>query len=234
MTAVDNYPWVAAIRLLLSWDNNLWEMIWLALRIGLASLVMASFIGLPLGGMLAVKRFSAKPGLIALADRLIGLPLMVAGLVIYLLLSQVGTQSVFGLLYRPTTLIIVQAIFISPLVIALTRHCVEVEWKRLRPQFRSWRMTAQQALPTLFWEARRRVFGLILVGFRRTTLEIGLVMFIGGILSYFIPSMTLSTPSGTSMDNMPLAFALGLLLFVFALLISTLLYLLRNWQLKQG
>jgi len=202
---------------LFQWRSQLWDMILLSLRISLSSLAIAAVIGLPLGGMLAVKRFPQKSALQRLLKVFCGLPAMMVSLVIYLLLSRFGSYGVLGLLYQPTTIIFAQSVFITAIIMALTIQHIESEWKRLQPQLRSWRMNAQQALPTLFWRARIALTTVILVGFGRATADIGLVLLVGGSLEFLIPAMSAPAPFATHQSHLLLTLVLGLIFLFMAL-----------------
>ena len=217
MVAEGNSSFLEIVLSLFQWHSQLWDMILISLRISLVSLAIAAFIGLPLGGMLAVKRFPQRPALQRLLNAFCGLPAMMGSLVIYLLLSRLGSYGIFGLLYQPTAIIIALSILITPIIMALSIEHIESEWKRLQPQLRSWRMNAQQALPTLFWRARIALITVILVGFGRTTTDIALVLLVGGSLEFLIPAMSAPVPFIINQSHLPLALVLGLIFLLISL-----------------
>lgn len=228
----ENYSLLQSMLLLFQWNSDLWEIILLSLRVSLTSLAIATLVGLPLGGMLAVKRFRGKQAVVVLVNSFMGLPPVVVGLFVYLMLSRIGPLGVFGLLYTPTAMIIAQAVLITPIIIALSRQHLETEWKRLGPQLRSWRMNAQQALPTLAWETRVQLSTVVLAGFGRAIAEIGAVMIVGGNIDHYTRVMTTAIALETSKGNLEMALALGVVLLIISLLVNALVHLVGNWRMK--
>lgn len=234
MEVSNSYSFGEAMLLLFQWDSSLWEITLLSLRVSLSSLAIATLIGLPLGGIIAVKRFPAKQALLVVINSLMGLPPVVVGLFVYLALSRIGPFGVFGLLYSPTAMIIAQSLLIMPIIIALSRQHIEAEWRYLGPQLRSWRMNAQQALPTLFWETRVQLSTVILAGFGRAIAEIGAVMIVGGNIDHYTRVMTTAIALETSKGNLELALALGVVLLLVSLLVNALVHILGHWRKQQA
>lgn len=230
MTEADGFSFINAILKLFQLDSNLWEIITLSLRVSLSSLAIATFFGLPLGAMLAVKRFAGKQSVTVLVNTCMGLPPVVVGLFVYLMLSRSGPFGVFGLLYSPSAMIIAQSVLITPIIIALSRQHLETEWKRIGPQLRSWGINGQRAMPTLFWEARLALSTVILAGFGRAIAEIGAVMIVGGNIDHLTRVMTTAIALETSKGNLELALALGVVLLVISLLVNALVHIVSTWR----
>ena len=168
-----------AARLIATLDRDLVEIVLLSLKVNFGSVALASLIGLPLGAALALFSFVGRRTAIVIVSALMGLPPVVVGLVVYLLLSRAGPFGVFGLLYSPTAMIIAQVILVTPIITALTRQTVEDLWGDYREQLRSLGAGPSRALPTLLWEGRFTLTTAVLAGLGRATAEVGAVMIVG-------------------------------------------------------
>ena len=168
-----------AARLIATLDRELVEIVLLSLKVNFGSVALASLIGLPLGAALALFSFVGRRTAIVIVSALMGLPPVVVGLVVYLLLSRAGPFGVFGLLYSPTAMIIAQVILVTPIITALTRQTVEDLWGDYREQLRSLGAGPSRALPTLLWEGRFTLTTAVLAGLGRATAEVGAVMIVG-------------------------------------------------------
>src|SRR5215510_16522302 len=169
-----------ALRLIVTLDPSLIEIVVLSLQVSLLAVILASAIGFPLGGALAVYRFPARGAVTAVLSALMGLPPVVAGLIVYLLLSNSGPLGVLQLLYTPTAMIIAQAILITPIVAALTRQTCEDLLEEYRDQLRSHGASSAEMVTTLLWDGRYRLTTAVLAGFGRAIAEVGAVMIVGG------------------------------------------------------
>jgi len=143
-----------AVRLIATFDPGLVEVVRLSLEVSLSAVALASLIGLPLGGAAVLFSFPGRRGLVVLLNSLMGLPPVIVGLVVYLLLSRAGPFGVLGLLFNPTAMIIAQTILVTPIVAALARQFLEDLWSEYREQLRSLGVRRHQALATLLWEGR--------------------------------------------------------------------------------
>jgi len=217
-----------ATGLVISLDPDLVEIVLLSLKVSLSAVFLATLVGLPLGAAVALYRFPGRTGLIILLNAFMGLPPVVVGLIVYLLLSRAGPFGVFGLLFTPTAMIIAQTILIIPIIAALTRQTIEDLWEEYAEQLRSFGASATRALPTLLWEARFSLLIAILAGFGRASAEVGAVMIVGGNIDHVTRVMTTAIALEVSKGDLALALALGLILILLSLSINAAVYLIRD------
>ena len=206
-----------AVSLIVDFDSDLVEIIGLSLRVSLTAVVLAAAIGLPLGAALALFRFPARSGLTVLINALMGLPPVVVGLLVYLLLSRSGPFGVFNLLFTPTAMIIAQCILVTPIIAALTRQIIEDLWQEYREQLTSLGVSPGRAVGTLLWDGRFSLFPAVLAGFGRASAEVGAVMIVGGNIDHATRVMTTAIALETSKGNLEIALALGLVLLTVTL-----------------
>ncbi len=214
--------------LIIGLDNDLLEIIGLSLRVSLVALAVAAVIGLPLGAATALYRFPGRAGLIVLINALMGLPPVVVGLIVYLLLSRSGPFGVLNLLFTPTAMIIAQAILVTPIIAALTRQVVEDLWREYAEQLTSLGVTPGHAIGTLLWDGRFSILTAVLAGFGRASAEVGAVMIVGGNIDHATRVMTTAIALETSKGNLELALALGIVLLTISLGINATAYTLRD------
>lgn len=223
-----------ALTLVIHFDRNLAEIVLLSLRVSLTAVLLASLIGLPLGAVLGLRQFPGHRSAIVLLNALMGLPPVVVGLVVYLLLSRSGPLGSWGLLFTPSAMIIAQCILVTPLIAALTRQVVETLWEELQEQLRSLGVNPWRAVGTLLWEGRFSLLTAILAGFGRAIAEVGAVLIVGGNIAHVTRTMTTAIALETSKGDLPLALGLGIILITLALLVNLGAYLMqqfaRRWQ----
>jgi tungstate transport system permease protein len=210
----------SALQLILSADPTLWGIVGLSLQESLTAVFFAALIGIPLGALLAIKKFWGRPVLIVLVNALMGLPPVVVGLCVYLMLSKSGPLGILGLLYTPTAMIIAQTLLIAPIIAALSRTILKTLYEEYRDQFASFRLSQFQTVNTLLWEARFMLLTALLAGFGRAIAEVGAVMIVGGNISHYTRVMTTSIALETSKGNLSLALALGVILILLAILVN--------------
>ncbi|NQV83397.1 MAG: ABC transporter permease, partial [Rhodospirillales bacterium] len=169
-----------ALALVFGLDAALTEIVGLSLRVSLSAVAIACAIGLPVGALLALYRFRGRFFLIVSVNALMGLPPVVVGLIVYLLLSRAGPFGVFGLLFTPTAMIIAQVLLVTPIIAALTRQVIEDLWIEYEEQMRSLGAGPGRAVPALLWDGRFTLITAILAGFGRASAEVGAVMIVGG------------------------------------------------------
>ena len=206
-----------AFGLIVGLDGDLLEIVGLSLRVSLSAVAAAALIGLPLGAAVALFRFAGRGLVGALLNALMGLPPVVVGLVVYLMLSRAGPLGVFGLLFTPAAMIAAQTVLVTPIVAALTRQVVEDLWAEYAEQLRSLGAGPWRAIPTLLWDARFSLLTVIFAGFGRAVAEVGAVMIVGGNIDHATRVMTTAIALETSKGNLVLALALGMVLLVLAL-----------------
>ena len=206
-----------AAALVLSLDPDLAEIVGLSLYVSLTATLIACAIGLPLGALLAIGRFRGRGAALVVVNALMGLPLVVVGLIVYLHLSRAGPLGFLGLLYTPTAMIIAQVILITPIIAALSRQVLEDLHSEYAEQFRSLCLTRWQAVETLLWDARYALLTVALAGFGRAVAEVGAVMIVGGNIDHLTRVMTTAIALETSKGDLAMALALGMVLMVIAL-----------------
>jgi tungstate transport system permease protein len=218
----------AAFGLIVTVDPGLVEIVLRSLAVSAAAVLLASLIGLPLGAAVALFQFPGRRSLAVLLSALMGLPPVVVGLVVYLLLSRSGPLGVFGLLFTPTAMIIAQTILIAPIIAALARQIVEDLWSEYAEQLRSLGTTPGGAVWTLLWDGRFSLVTAVLAGFGRASAEVGAVMIVGGNIDHVTRVMTTTIALETSKGDLPLALGLGLILIALALAINGAAFVLRD------
>lgn len=217
-----------ALKLIGAADPVLVEIVLLSLRVTLTALALAALIGLPLGATLALARFPGRGLAIVLANALMGLPPVVAGLVIYLMLSRSGPLGSLGILFTPTAMIVAQTVLILPIVVSLTRQVIQDLWGEYAEQLRSLGSSPLRAVPTLLWDGRFSLITALLAGFGRASAEVGAVLIVGGNIAGHTRTMTTAIALETSRGALELALALGLILLGLTVTLNGLAYLLAR------
>ena len=210
----------AALRQIATLDPQLLEIIGLSLKVTLTAVALATLIGFAVGGVLAVYRFPGRGAVAAILNALMGLPPVVAGLIVYLLLSNAGPLGVLQLLYTPEAMIIAQVILVTPIVAALTRQTCEDLLEEYRDQLCSLGASSAEIVTTLLWDGRYRLITAVLAGFGRAIAEVGAVMIVGGNIDHVTRTMTTTIALETSKGNIALALALGMILLAIALAVN--------------
>jgi len=220
---------VLALGLMTHLDAHLVGIVALSLRVSLTATLIAACIGLPLGAAVAVERFAGRAAVIATLNALMGLPPVVVGLLVYLLLSRAGPLGAWGLLFTPTAMVIAQAVLITPIIAALTRQIIEDAWSEYRDQLTSLRATTLDSVLTLLWDTRYALATVLLAGFGRAVAEVGAVIIVGGNIDGVTRVMTTAIALETSKGDLPLALALGVVLITLVLLLNFGAYATREW-----
>lgn len=209
-----------AFDLLVQFDATLVEIVVLSLEVSLAAVVISGAIGLPAGAALAVYRFPGRRAVIIAANALMGLPPVVIGLVVYLMLSTSGPLGFLGLLFTAGAMIVAQTVLVLPIVTALSRQVVEDLWADYAEQLRSLGCTPGRAIPTLIWDGRHALSTALLAGLGRALGEVGAVIIVGGNIAHHTRVMTTAIALETSRGDLALALALGMILIVIALALN--------------
>lgn len=219
MPATDN-AFHTALALVLGMDPALMGIVALSLQVSLNAVLIASLLALPLGAALALWAFPGRGLIVVLLNALMGLPPVVAGLMVYLLLSRAGPLGEFGLLFTPTAMVIAQVVLVLPIIAALTRHQIEELWGEYREQLTSFGHSRLRAIPTLLWDARFGLITVILAGFGRASAEVGAVLIVGGNIDGVTRVMTTAIALETNKGNLPLALGLGIVLLSLVALVN--------------
>jgi tungstate transport system permease protein len=225
-------PFGTAIGLILSGDTTLVGIIALSLRVTLTAVAIACLIGLPLGAALAMARFPGRSVVVVFFNALMGLPPVVAGLAIFLLLSRSGPLGDLGLLFTPTAMIAAQTVLILPIVVSLTRSVIEDLWAEYAEQLRSLGSSRLRAVPTLLWDGRFSLLTGVLAGFGRASAEVGAVLIVGGNIAGHTRTMTTAITLETSKGNLGLAVALGIVLMSLTLTLNAGAFGMAHWARK--
>jgi tungstate transport system permease protein len=226
--------WGVALDLIAGGDPALARIVALSLELSLAAAIAGAAIGLPIGAIVAVGRFPGRRTLIVILNALLGLPSVVVGLIVYLLLSRAGPLGAFGILFTPSAIVIAQTILVAPIVAALARQIVEDAWRDYEEQLRSLGVSRARAVPTLLWDTRVSLLTIVLAGFGRAASEVGAVMIVGGNIDGVTRTMTTAIALETSKGDLPLALALGVILVTTVLAVNAGAYLIREWSAHHG
>jgi tungstate transport system permease protein len=208
------------LRRVFQLDLELWRIVLLSLEVSLSAVLLATLLGLPLGALLAVKRFPGRRGAIVILNALMGLPPVVVGLLVYLLLSRAGPLGELGLLFTPGAMVVAQTILILPIVAALARQALEDAWREYEEQLRSLGAEDMQAALTLLWDIRFSLVTAVLAGLGRASAEVGAVMIVGGNIDGVTRVMTTAIALETSKGDLPLALGLGFVLIAIVLALN--------------
>ena len=218
----------SALQLVLSGDPGLFAIVWLSLKVSLSAVVLAAAIGMPIGAFLALTRFPGREAIIVLLNALMGLPPVVAGLAVFLLLSRSGPLGSWGLLFTPSAMVIAQTILVAPIIAALTRQTVEDLWAEYRDELTAMDIGPARRVATLLWDARFSLVTAWLAGFGRAAAEVGAIIIVGGNIDGFTRTMTTAIALETSKGDLPLAVGLGLVLIAIVIAINTLAWGVRR------
>jgi tungstate transport system permease protein len=209
-----------AAGLIFSGDADLFEIVGLSMSVSVTAVAVACALGMTLGAAIAVTRFPGRQAIIVLLNALMGLPPVVVGLGVYLLLSRAGPFGVLGLLYTPTAMIIAQTILVTPVIAALTRQVVEDLHREYDEALKSLGVKGVGLIRTLLWDARYSLITVALAGFGRAVAEVGAVIIVGGNIDHLTRMMTTAIALETSKGNLALALALGIVLVGISLLVN--------------
>lgn len=209
-----------ALALILALDPDLMEIIGLSLQVTLTAVALACLIGFPLGACVAVFRFPGRTFVALVLNALMGLPPVVVGLLVYLMLSASGPFGVLGLLYTPTAMVIAQTILVTPIIAALTRQVVQDLDQEYGEHFASLGVGWMRRIQALLWDGRFALLTVVLAGFGRAVAEVGAVMIVGGNINHVTRVMTTTIALETSKGNLQMALALGVVLLLLALIVN--------------
>ena len=212
----------AAFGLIAGFDADLVGIVALSLRVTLSATLFACLLGFPLGAALAVGRFPGRGALTVLVNALMGLPPVVVGLVVYLMLSRAGPLGVLGLLYTPTAMIVAQTILVTPIVAALARQTVADLDAEYDETLRSMGAGTGARMATLLWDGRLALVTAALAGMGRALAEVGAVMIVGGNIDHVTRVMTTAIALETSRGDLALALGLGIVLMILSLTLNAL------------
>ena len=217
------------LQLILSGDAALFAIVRLSLLVTLSATLLAAVIALPVGAVVALTRFPGRNAVIVVLNGLMGLPPVVVGLLVFLVLSRSGPLGALGWLFTLQAMIIAQALLIAPIIAALTRQVIEDLWVEYRDEFTAMGVTPLVRVRALLWDARYSLLTILLAGFGRAAAEVGAVMIVGGNIAGHTRVMTTSIALETSKGNLALAISLGVVLIGIIMLVNTLAWSVRTW-----
>ena len=218
----------SALQLVLSGDPELFAIVRLSLLVSLSAVLFAALIGVPLGALLALNRFRGSEAIVVIINAMMGLPPVVVGLTVFLLLSRSGPLGEWGLLFTPQAMIIAQTILVTPIIAALTRQTVEDLWIEYRDELAAMNVGPIRRITTLIWDARFSLVTALLAGFGRAAAEVGAIIIVGGNIQGFTRTMTTAIALETSKGDLPLAVGLGLVLISIVVAINMLAWGVRR------
>lgn len=223
-----------AFRMIGSGNADLYEILWLSVKVSLSALFFSVGLGLPIGTVLAISEFPGKRACVTVLNSLMGLPPVVVGLLVYLMLSRSGPMGVFGLLYTPTAMVIAQVVIVTPIIAALTYQVMDNLHQEYQELFQSLRVTLKRAVLAYLWDARYSLFTSVLAGFGRAISEVGAVLIVGGNIDHLTRVMTTAIALETSKGELATALALGIILLTLAISVNALVTVLRAFAQKKA
>ena len=218
----------SALELILRADPDLIAIVRLSLLVSLTAVVCAALIGIPLGALIALTNFPGRNAVIVILNALMGLPPVVVGLVVYLLLSRSGPLGGFGILFTPDAMVVAQSILVAPIIAALARQTIEDLWAEYRDELDAMNVGPLQRVITLIADARFSLVTALLAGFGRAAAEVGAVIIVGGNIDGFTRTMTTAIALETSKGDLPLAIGLGGILIAIVVIINALAWAARR------
>ena len=219
----------SALGLVLNGDPGLYAIVRLSLAVSLSATALAALFALPLGAYLALVRFPGRTFIVVVLNAFMGLPPVVVGLAVFLLLSRSGPLGAFGLLFTPKAMVVAQALLVAAIIAALTRQTIEDLWLEYRDELTAMRVSPLRRVATLTWDARFSLVTTLLAGFGRAAAEVGTVMIVGGNIEGFTRTMTTAIALETSKGDLPLALGLGLVLITLIVTVNAAAWGLRRF-----
>lgn len=220
----------SALDLILAGDARLFAIVQLSLIVTLSATMLAAVIALPIGALVALARFPGRDAVIVVLNGLMGLPPVVVGLLVFLLLSRSGPLGSLGILFTPQAMIVAQTLLIVPILAALTRQVVEDLWSEYRDELMAMNLGPIAMVAALLWDARFALATIFLAGFGRAAAEVGAVIIVGGNIDGFTRVMTTSIALETSKGNLPLAMGLGTILIGLVIGVNAIAWTIRRWS----
>ena len=218
----------SALQLVLSGDPGLFAIVRLSLLVSLTAVLFAALIGVPVGALLALTRFRGREAVVVILNALMGLPPVVVGLAVFLLLSRSGPLGEWGLLFTPQAMVIAQTVLVAPIIAALTRQTIEDLWVEYQAELTAMDVGPLYRVFTLIWDARFSLVTALLAGFGRAAAEVGAIIIVGGNIEGFTRTMTTAIALETSKGDLPLAVGLGMVLIIIVIIINALAWGIRR------
>jgi tungstate transport system permease protein len=215
-----------ALSLIVGGDPELLGIVALSLRVSLTASIIALLIGAPFGAWLAIVRFRGRQAIIVLTNALLGLPPVVVGVTLYLLLSRSGPLGFAGFLFTPAAMVFAQALLATPIAVALVHRSSSQLWAEYGDLARIDGLSSFRSIALLFALGRPSLMTAFLAAFGRAIAEVGAIIIVGGNIRGFTRTMTTTIALETSKGDLPLSLGLGLILLVLSVLVSTVAFML--------
>jgi tungstate transport system permease protein len=221
-------PALSAFHLVLSGDPALAAIVGLSLAVSLSAVLLACLVGLPLGAVIALTCFPGREAINVILNAMMGLPPVVVGLAVYLLLSRSGPFGFLGFLFTPQAMVVAQTILVTPIIAALSRQTIEDLWLEYRDELNAMNVGPARRIATLLWDARFSLVTTLLAGFGRAAAEVGAIIIVGGNIEGYTRTMTTAIALETSKGDLPLAMGLGLVLITIIILVNAVAWTARR------
>jgi tungstate transport system permease protein len=218
----------SALQLVMSGDPGLFAIVRLSLLVSLSAVLCAALIGIPAGAALALTRFPGRDAVVVILNAMMGLPPVVVGLAIYLLLSRSGPLGPLGLLFTPQAMIIAQTLLVAPIIAALARQTIEDLSAEYRDELTAMDVGPFAKVGTLIWDGRFSLITSLLAGIGRAAAEVGAVIIVGGNIEGFTRTMTTAIALETSKGDLPMAIGLGVVLMGIVILVNAMAWATRR------
>ena len=218
----------SALQMVLTGDPGLYAIVQLSLLVSISAVLFATVLGVPAGAALALVRFPGREAVTILLNAMMGLPPVVVGLAIFLLLSRSGPLGSWGLLFTPQAMVVAQTVMVAPIIAALTRQTIEDLWVDYRDELAAMAVGPVRRVATLVWDARFSLVTAFLAGFGRAAAEVGAIIIVGGNIDGFTRTMTTAIALETSKGDLPLAIGLGMILITIVIAINALAWIARR------
>ena len=221
---------IEAFRLIFTFDEEIWDIIFLSIRVSATAVILATLIGLPLGSYLGLREFRGKKPLSNLLNTFMGFPPVVMGLIIFLMLSRSGPMGGLGILYTVIAMIIAQLFLAIPIVIGTSKAAIESVDPALRETVLSLGGKERQLWWELIKESKKSIIAGILIAFGQAISEVGAVMIVGGNIRWHTRTFTTAIVLQTRMGEFGMAIALGMILIIITFILN---YTLTHLQSKK-
>jgi len=218
----------SALQLIRAGDPALFATVRLSLIVSLSALAISAALGIPFGASIALTHFRGRESVIVLLNALMGLPPVVVGLAVYLLLSRSGLLGTLGILFTPAAMVIAQTILVTPILAALARQTIEDLWAEYSDELTAMNVGPLSRVTTLIWDGRFSLVVALLAGFGRAAAEVGAIIIVGGNINGFTRTMTTTIALETSKGDLALALGLGAVLIAIVIVINGLAWLARR------
>ena len=218
---------IDSLKLIISFDPDLYEIIGLSLKVSFTALILSCFIGLPVSGLLSSTNFYGKKALIIFFNSMMALPPVFVGLILYLLFSKTGPLGFFNLLYTPYIMVIAQVIIILPVIISVSTELLEQIFKEYKETFDSFNVSVLDRIKTTVFDARISLITCILTGLGRALSEVGAIIIVGGNIIHYTRVMTTTIALETSKGNLEVAMSLGIVLILISIGVNAIVMMMK-------